>query len=191
MDERYSLISYGPEIIEHHTSADLADILSQVQEERISWIVVRGVEALDDGEIERLLSAFSVDTALAGHIRSEKGLDFSDQPSNCLFFQYTVPTTHFDQFQGAYLENRGSVILGERVLLLFDETEQGFSDEMQRSLRLGRTRAQEFGADYLLYLLIRLAIGHFEELISGELFRRVEEFGRRYHGQTWRRRESG
>ena len=174
MDEKYTLISYDESEIEHYTSADLDDVLSRVQADRVSWIILQGFADSDRPEIEKLLSFFTGDTSLTHKVLDEEGLDFSDPPPNCLFYRYAVPTTKYDASKNEYVENQGSVILGKEYLLLFDETGQGFSDEVQHSLQRGRTRAQEYGADYLLYLLIRLAIWNFDILISDELLRRVE-----------------
>ncbi len=175
MDDKFTLISYGPDIIEHHTSAHLDELLPQVQEDRISWVILRCCGISDQGDIENLLSFFAADPIFVEKILKQKSLGFSGEDPDCLFFTYNVPSSVFDRSQNAYVESRGSIILGKRYLLLFDETGSGFFDHTQQSLLNGKTRAQQFGVDYLLYLLMRDALYQFEQLVFVELVRRFED----------------
>jgi len=175
MGEKFNLISYGPDIIEHHTSAQLDDLLPQIQENRISWVIMRGFSAGDQGDIGNLLSFFSVDEIFVEKIINQKSMEFSDVSQDCLYFKYNIPSSIFDRSQNVYEESRGSLILGQRYLLLFDETESGFFDKTKQSLLNGKTRAQQFEVDYLLYLLMRDGLHQFEQLVYIELVQRFED----------------
>ena len=175
MGEKFTLISYGPDIIEHHTRAQLDDLLAQVQEDRISWVILHGCNASDQDDIENLLSFFSVDPIFVEKIIKEGLMGFSEEGHDCLFFKYSIPSHLFDRSQNAYEESRGSLILGKRYLLIFDETGSGFFDKTQQSLQNGKTRAQKFEVDYLLYLLMRDALYQIEQLVFIELIKRFED----------------
>ncbi len=112
MDEKFTLISYEPNIIEANTSAQLEDLLPQVQDDRISWVILRGCDASDQKDIEKLLSFFSVDPIFIEKIIQQKTLGFPEDGHDGLFFNYNIPSRIFDQSRNEYKKNRGSFILG-------------------------------------------------------------------------------
>jgi magnesium transporter len=174
MDNKFALISYDPDIIESYSSDSLDDVLTQVRDDRISWVILRGYDTSDQGDIQRLLSAFSADPALSEKILNQVPLEFTDRLPDCLYFEYSTPTPIFDAERERFLEARGSLVLGERFLLLFDESMLGVFDDIQQKILSGHTRAQSFGSDYLFYLLFRAAISHTEQLVFGELVNRFD-----------------
>ena len=175
MDKKFTLIGYDPELIESYNSDSLEDVLTQVRNDRISWVIVRGYGPSDEGDIRTLLSAFAADPALSEKILNQVPLEFSDRLPDCLYFEYNTPIPIFDAKRERFLETRGSLVLGERFLLLFDESMLGVFDDIQQKILSGHTRAQSFGSDYLLYLLFRAAISHTEQLVLGELVDRFNE----------------
>ena len=168
-NEKFTLISYNPDIIESYKSDSLDDVLTQVRDDRISWIIVRGFGTSDEGDIQRLLSTFSADPVLSEKILNQTPLEFNDRLPNHLYFEFNTPIPLFDAKSERYLETRGSLVLGERFLLFFDESMLGVFDDIQQKILSGHTRAQSFGSDYLLYLLFRTIISHTEQLVLGEL----------------------
>ena len=96
MDDRFTLISYNPDSIESCGSDSLDDVLAQVREDCISWIIVRGYGPSDEGEIRRLFSAFSADPALAEKVLNRVPLEFSDRQADCLYVEYSTPVPRFD-----------------------------------------------------------------------------------------------
>jgi len=175
MDDRYTLISYNPELIESCSSDSLEDVLAQVREDRISWVIVRGYGPADEEDIRRLLSAFSADPVLAEKILNRVPLEFSDRLLECLYLEYSTPVPLFDAQTNRYQEARGSLVLGPRFLLLFDETMLGEYDAIEQKILSGVTRVQSFGSDYLFYLLFRAAISHTEQLVFGDMVRRFDD----------------
>ncbi len=175
MDKKFTLINYDPELIESYSSDSLDDVLTQVRDDRISWVIVRGYGTSDEGDIQRLLSAFSADPALSEKILNQVPLEFSDRLPDVLYFEYSTPTPLFDPERNEYLQACGCVVLGEHFLLLFDESVLGVFDDIQHKILSGRTRAQSFGSDYLFYLLFRAVISHTEQLVFGELVKRFNQ----------------
>ncbi|MBE9474652.1 MAG: hypothetical protein IMY85_07150 [Chloroflexi bacterium] len=169
MNNKFTLISYDRETIERHSSDRLADIIAQVNKDRISWVITHGYSISDKAEIESLLSAFSADPALAEKILNQVPLEFSDREPNYLYFEYSTPIPEFDAEKKRYQEARGSVVLGKGYLLLFNENMSGLFDDLQEKVLAGNTRAQNFGSDYLFYLLWRVNLSKFDQLVNVEL----------------------
>lgn len=174
MENKYTLISYGPDTIDLHSSNGLDDILSQVQESRVTWVTLRGYDPSDRPDVERLLAHFGAESNVADAIFKPRPLESSDQLATCLYLNYIVPGPVLDRSTNAYVENSGSIVVGDGYLLLFDEIGKGFYDFVQTDLLRGNTRAQGFGVDYLLYMLVRAAIYQIDQLISVELVRRFD-----------------
>jgi len=175
METKYTLISYNAAAIENHNSDSLDDILSQVQHDHNSWIIIRDCEPSDQADIERLLATFSADIAFAETILNQEPLEISDKVPNCIYYEYSTPTPVFDRQKNDYLQSQGSLIFGEGYLLLFVETLGWGLDDLQQKIQKGRTRVQNFGMDYTLYLLLRAAFNSLDELIDVEMVRRFEK----------------
>ena len=175
METKYTLISYNAAAIENYHSDNLDDILSQVQDDHNSWITIRDCDLSDQADIEQLLATFSADITFAETILNQKPLAFSDQVPNCIYFEYGTPTPVFDHQNNDYLQSQGNIIFGEGYLLMFVETLGWGLNDLQQKIQSGRTRAQNFGIDYLLYLLIRVAIHSLDELIGIEMVKRFEK----------------
>jgi magnesium transporter len=179
MDNKYSLISYNPELIESCSSDSLDEVLTKVRQDRISCVIARGCRKSDADDVQRLLSAFSVDPGLSEKILNRIPLEFSDREPKCLYLEYSTPVPIFDSRKNRYQEAKGSMVLGERFLLLFDETMLGEYDSLLQKILEGGTRIQQFGSEYVFYLLFRAALSHTEQLISIDLVRRFDDLERR------------
>lgn len=175
MDEKYSLVSYSPQSVYFYNSASLNDILEKVEKERVSYVIVRGCVAEDRPAVETLLSFFEADPDLANKILGDVPREFSDEALTSLFVKYQVPTCAFDLYQNAYVEKRGSFLTGEGYVLHFLKDDVDFSNVIHKRLQIGKTQAQEYGSDYLLYLLMRTAADQFTTLIDVELKNRFED----------------
>ncbi|MGD9091520.1 MAG: hypothetical protein PVF74_01635, partial [Anaerolineales bacterium] len=175
MDDKYTLIRYSPEDIEHYNSASLGDLLSQGQSEGVAWMVMRGYGPSDHVDIARIAAYFGAEPAVVDKVLNPIPLESSDQLSTCLYINYIVPSPVLDPSGDVYVENRGSVIMGEDYLLLIDEIWKGFFDDVQQELLDGKTRAQGYGVDYLLYILLLAATYQIDQLVSYELVKRFDE----------------
>ena len=121
------------------------------------------------------MSTFSADPALAEKILNRVPMEFSDRLPGCLYLEYSTPVPRFDEETNRYLEARGSLVLGARFLLLFDETMLGEYDDIEQKILGGATRVQSFGSDYLFYVLFRAALSHSEQLVFGDMIRRFDD----------------
>lgn len=175
MEEKFALISYNRDIKEAHSSANLDELLAYVANDRISWLTMGRCQEPDRPTIVKLLSFFAVDPAFAEKILNGTPREFSDDEPACIFVKYSIPLPIFDTSHNAYVQAQGSMIVGDRFLLLFQESDHDYSDLIRRRLPAGRTRVQEFGVDYLLYLLLRGAIAQVQSLIDYDLKNRFEK----------------
>lgn len=175
MNKKYSLIRYDSDSVESLSSDALDEVLSRISSEKITWLIVRGYDQSDKKDFERLLSSFSADPAYSDKILNQVPLEFSDSLPTCLYFEYSIPTPYFDPETKNYLQNHGSIVLGERYLIVFDENSRGLLNDIQRKVQEGQTRAQAFGADYLLYLVFRVAFNLLNQLVNVELINRFDK----------------
>lgn len=174
MNNKYTLISYDQGNMDRFSSDRLSDILAQVNKDRVSWVTIHGYSPLDHTEIENLLVAFSADPALAEKILNKVPLEFSDRDPNYLYFEYSAPIPEFDTKKKNFREARGSVVFGEHYLLLFNENMAGLFDDIQEKVLTGNTHAQNFGSDYLFYLLWRVNLSKFDQLVNVELINHLD-----------------
>lgn len=170
-EHKFSLVSYNKTALEYTASNHLAEILAQVRPDRVSWITVSGYSPADRAEIEQLLTHFQVNISLANDIFDRRLLDFSGEQPDHLFVEYALPRLNANKT--GYDRACGSAVLGQNYLLLFNEKKLGLFGQIRERVLAGTTRAQQYGPDYLLYLLIRVISGNLWRLIYVDL---VEQF---------------
>lgn len=174
MEEKFDLISYNRGMREVFSSATLDDLLTHVAKDRISWVTMGRCQEADRPTIVKLLSFFDLDPAYAERILNDAPREFSDDEPSCIFVKFMIPLPIYDSIHDAYAHARGSMVVGDRFLLLFQESDHDHTDLIRRRLPAGRTQAQDFGVDYLLYLLLRGAIAQVQSLIDYDLKNRFE-----------------
>lgn len=174
MGDKFKLFSYNPDIVDYYGSDNLDEILQHVDRDRVSWVIVRDCLPSDLPQIETILSVFSANPAYVEKMFNETRREFSDHISTSLFIKHMLPTPDFDPITNAYSYNKGSIVFGENYLLLFEEAGDDFSTHVRERLQSGHSQTQKFGADYLLYQLLRAAIDRVEDLIFVELNNRFE-----------------
>ncbi len=185
-DPKYSLVSYDKTSIQLFASDNLAEILAQVVPERVSWLTVSGYNPADRADVEQVLAHFAVTPELARDIFDRTLLDFSGEQPDYLYVEYALP--QFNASKTGYQHARGSAVLGQDYLLLFNEKKLGLFDQIRQRVLAGTTRAQKYGPDYLLYLLIRVVAGNLWRLVYVDLVEQFEELEDKViasHGQDF------
>jgi magnesium transporter len=61
------------------------------------------------------------------------------------------------------------MILNHQVVILFDRDRSGYFDSLHNKVVAGNTRAQEYGPDYIFYLLLRTAIANLKKFMLVDL----------------------
>jgi magnesium transporter len=156
---RYSLIAYNqPEMIDV-SCTDIDDLLTRIQPGYFHWITVRDVH--DEAELWRLLDHYQLDPFILNEILDEAAMQFETEYENCLYLEYMVP--FFNPDANYIVESKGSFILGRDYLILYEQHIHGLFARTRRRILSHQTKAQRYGPDYLLYLLLRAAIvEHFQ-----------------------------
>jgi magnesium transporter len=168
---RYSVVIYDAETIDAHECANIDEVLARVSPGRVNWITMRDVH--DETEILRLLDFFQLDAFLLHEILDENMMQFETEYENCLYLEYVVP--HFVIYSGQLEPSRGSFILGRDFLILYEHDIHELFGRTRRRILGQQTKAQRFGPDYLLYLLLRAAIVEHYQITFKRLTRKLEE----------------
>lgn len=172
MDETYSLVTYTKEKITHVAGGDLADLLGQVEPDCNIWVTVNGYSATDREAIAQLFSFFDIDPSLVDDIVGDTRPAFMGETRQYLFIDSPIP--YPDSPRDTYSFGRGTIILNRRAVILFDRDSSGYFDPTRNKILAGNTRAQEFGPDYIFYLLLRTAIANIKRFMLVDLVDRYE-----------------
>lgn len=151
---RYTLVSYDAHEISEFESENVDEVLAHVAPGRVNWITVRDVH--DEAELTKLLDHFQLDHFVLREILDEAWMQFETEYENFLYLEYTVPTIPPDSDKLTH--SKGSFILGRDFLILYEFQLHGLFGRTRRRIIGHQTKAQRYGADYLLYLLLRAAI---------------------------------
>lgn len=168
---RYSVVVYDADSIASMECATIDDVLAQVQPGKVNWITIRDVH--DETELLKLLAFFQLDTFLLQEILDENLMVFETEYENCLYLEYVVPY-HSPQTK-QYEQSKGSYILGRDFLILYEHDIHGLFARTRRRILGQQTKAQRYGPDYLLYLLLRAAVVEHYQVTFKRLTRELEE----------------
>jgi magnesium transporter len=172
VNETYSLVTYTQEKITHNAGVDLADLLAQVDDDCNIWVTVNGYSAADREAIAQLFSFFEIDPSMADDLVDENRPAFKGETRQYLFIDYTIPFQNSPRVTDCFV--RGTVILNHRAVILFDQDRSGYFDSLRDKILAGNTRAQEFGPDYIFYLLLRTALANVKRFMLVDLVDRFE-----------------
>jgi magnesium transporter len=155
----YSIVVYDTEAIRSFDCHNIDELLKQADLTRVNWVTVRDVH--DEEALGRLLSYFSVDQFLLPDILDEGQVEFEAEYESCLYLEYMVP--YLDVEQQKLVQSKGSFILTNNALILYEHQLHGLFSRMRRRALNKQTHIMEYGPDYLLYLLTRAVIvEHFQ-----------------------------
>lgn len=155
MTTRISLVKYIPTALESFECDDIDELLGYIAPVRNNWITIRGIQ--DRPSLEKLLGFFHIDLALVDHMLDESLFAFDGEYENCLYLEYAVPI--YENAQAQPHDVRGSFILGKNFLILYQKSGEGIFTRTRKHIMAGATKFQHYGTDYLLYLLLRAAVG--------------------------------
>jgi magnesium transporter len=97
---------------------------------------------------------------------------FIGETKQYLFIDSPIP--HRNTSGDTYRFGHGTVILNRRAVILFDNDCFGYFDPTREKILAGNTRAQEYGPDYVFYLLLRTAIANIKKFMLVDLADRFE-----------------
>lgn len=150
--------------------ASIEEVLSLIEPERINWITLRDVH--DEAGILKLLSYFNIDPFVMNEIMDERPMQFDIEYENCLYLEYVVP--HYLTDPRTVVTSKGAFVLGRNFVILYEHDIHRLFTRTRKRLVSRQTKAQRYGADYLLYLLLRAAIVEHYQLSFKQLTIKLE-----------------
>ena len=148
---RYSIVVYDQDEIAAYEVANIDAVLDRVDSEKVNWITIRNVH--EEDELIKLLLRFDIDPVFLPDILDEGPVEFDTEYKNCLYLEYVVP--YLDADTRLLEPSNGSFILGHNFLIVYEHQSHGVLARTRRRVLNHQTKALQYGADYLLYLLLR------------------------------------
>lgn len=168
---RYSIVTYDADQMTSYDCDTIDEVMKQLRTGGVNWITLRDVH--DEAAILRLLDHFNLNTFLLDEILDENLMLFETEYENCLYLEYVVP--HYVPETKQHEQSKGSFILGRDFLVLYEHDIHGLFARTRRRILSHQTKAQRFGPDYLLYLLLRAAVVEHYQITFKRLTRELEE----------------
>ena len=172
MSATYSIFVYNKNKIEFFQCRNLEDTLSHINRSRVNWITLSGItRQADYASIKRLLEYFQLNPSLINRVFDTERQQFEGEYDDCLCLEYSA--LFYRPENEEYFPARGNVILGENFLLLLQFTPAGLFERTRRKIIRKHTLAHRYGADYLLYLLIKTLVFNYQTTLK-ELTKKFE-----------------
>lgn len=172
MGTELALLTYSPTALDYYPCASVAEVISRMDEQSISFISCLGFGD-DRTEVEALLRQFDLPPALAQDIIDDTSVEFEGETERYLYLEHAVPV--YLNGDSAPSAVRVSFILGASYLILFEKSDAPIFTKTFRRILSGQSRAQRYGPDYMLYLLLRAAIVEHYQVTFLRLNTRLDE----------------
>ncbi|MBP6016494.1 MAG: hypothetical protein KA586_07215 [Candidatus Promineofilum sp.] len=166
----YIIVVYEAENVVEVECAGIDEVLAHVQPAAVNWITLRDVH--DETALLKLFDFFNIDPFVLNEILDEMPMQFDIEYENCLYLEYVVP--HVLETQQV-VPSEGAFILGRNFVILYEHDVHRLFTRTRKRLIGRQTKAQRYGADYLLYLLLRAAVVEQYQLSFKRLTSRLEE----------------
>ena len=166
----YVLVVYNADTVSQVACNSIDEVLARVDPESINWITLRDVH--DEGAILKLFSFFQLDPFILNEILDETPKQFDIEYENGLYLEYVVP--HYLPESKAVELSKGACILGRNFVILYEHDIHHLFARTRKRILGRQTKAQRYGADYLLYLLLRAALVEHYQLAFNQLTMKLE-----------------
>lgn len=165
MRATYSVVAYNKAEMLVEESDQLQTILPLVTPERVSWVTLSGINLVDDHlAVKATLEHFHLNSRLFESIFKPERGQLEEEHDGSLYLDYSILL--YRPTRRAYTRVRGSLILGPRFLILLEKTPSGLFERTRGKIGNKHTKAQNHGADYLLYLLIKTIIINYQHILK-------------------------
>lgn len=155
MGTELALLTYSSNALDYYPCASVDEVISRMDEEATSFISCQGFGE-DRADVEALLRHFSLPPSLAEDIIDDTSVEFEGETEQFLYLEHAVPV--YLSGDSAPTAVRVSFILGTSHLILFEKSDAPVFTKTFRRILSGQSKAQRYGPDYMLYLLLRAAI---------------------------------
>jgi magnesium transporter len=172
MSAKLSILTYLGEQMDFAQCRDVDDLLARVEPDRVNWITLSGITLQEDHHtVKQLLNHFHLHPHLFRRIFNREQQQFEGEYDDCLYLENSILL--YNPVQGAYAVAEVSLILGAKFLILLEKLPTGLFESTRSRIMSRRTRAHRYGADFLLYLLLRTVVANYQTIMK-ELVKKLE-----------------
>ncbi len=163
MGATYSILTYDKSSMEYHEGAGIDETLALVKTDCVNWITVSGIALQDDHvALRSLLNHFQLNPMLFNSFFEFEQRPFEGEFDDCLYLEYAILL--YRPAMRAHKRVTGSFILGSNFLIVLEQIPSGLFERTRMKILARHSRVQQYGADYLLYLLIKTIVINYQEM---------------------------
>lgn len=172
MSATFSLFTYDKSSTQFSQYQELREALAMVDRNRVNWLSLSGITMQEDFvSVKTLLDHFQLNPLLANNVFDYERQQFEGEYEDCLYLEYSALL--YRPESGQHSQVRGSLVLGDNFLLLLELTPSGLFERTRQRIIGKHTLAHRYGADYLLYLLIKSLVFNYQTILK-ELTKKFE-----------------
>lgn len=170
---KLSVIHYDEQSFVEYETADLSACLDSLQQPGVTWLNVAGLH--DPELIEALGQSLGLHPLVLEDIANTSQRPKMEDYEG--YFFIVLKMLEYDQDKKGVVVEQVSLMLGEHILVSFQEDESDVFDPVRTRLRNGAGRLRKFGADYLAYGLIDAIVDNYFVILEmiGDEIERIEE----------------
>lgn len=132
------------------------------QGDKITWVHVQGLHNVD--AIRSIGEEFGLHSLVMEDILHTEQRPKLENYTNYLFI--TLPAYHYDESLEEWVYEQVSLVMGERFVLLFQESDYNYMEPVFERLKTDNSRIRERGSDYLAYAIIDVMVDYFFGIID-------------------------
>jgi len=150
-----SVLGYSPDSLEEKEAASLEDCRTMMESQGVTWINVSGVH--DVGLVEKVGSLLDLHPLLLEDVVHTGQRAKMEEYDGKIFF--VVRMIYFQD--GEMLNEQVSLVVGQGVVLSFQETPGDIFGPIRDRIRHAKGRIRSRGADYLAYTLMDTLVDNY------------------------------
>lgn len=170
---RIQVINFDADTMDERTTETLPEALSYCDDQRTSWLNVDGLH--DTELISRLGDHFHIHPlTLEDILNTGQRAKIEDFDT---YLYIVLKMLRHEPSSNAVLHEQISLIITDRVLISFQESQGDVFEPVRQRLRNNRGRIRKLGCDYLAYTLMDAIVDHYFTILEfiGERIEEIEE----------------
>lgn len=164
-----SVFEYNAETLEEKKFDAVADVLTNRQSSRISWINIDGLRKAD---VEAVCNHFGIHQLLMEDVLSINQRPKVDEVDGILFCLLNM--LYYNNERQTVEQEQISIALGKDFVVSFQEdANRDVFDQLRHKLRMPNSKIRQAGADYICYNMLDLIVDNYF-LVMEKLGERIE-----------------